>query len=116
MTTPHTPEAPKWEEITPALIELLHGDNDEAAAAAMKDLRRMSQLADRLGDMVAALQKIHSAAKAALTEYDEWAASDGITCANADALWDAIEQADQALSGKTPEEQAQEESRIVRPS
>ena len=39
--------APSWEEITPALLELIHGDNDDAAKAAMQDLRRMSQLADQ---------------------------------------------------------------------
>lgn len=38
---------PSWEEITPSLIELIHGDNDEAAKAAMIDLRRMAILADR---------------------------------------------------------------------
>lgn len=38
---------PTWEEITPTLIELIHGDNDEAAKAAMLDLRKMAQLADQ---------------------------------------------------------------------
>ena len=38
---------PTWEEITPALLELIHGDNDEAAKAAMLDLRKMAQLADQ---------------------------------------------------------------------
>jgi hypothetical protein len=38
---------PTWEDITPTLIELIHGDNDEAAKAAMLDLRRMAKLADR---------------------------------------------------------------------
>ena len=38
---------PTWEDITPTLIELIHGDNDEAAKAAMLDLRKMAQLADQ---------------------------------------------------------------------
>lgn len=38
---------PSWEEITPTLLELIHGDNDEAAKAAMLDLRKMAQLADQ---------------------------------------------------------------------
>jgi hypothetical protein len=43
----NTNTTPSWEEITPSLIELIHGDNDEAAKAAMFDLRRMAMLADR---------------------------------------------------------------------
>jgi hypothetical protein len=43
----NTDTNPTWEEITPSLIELIHGDNDEAAKAAMLDLRRMARLADQ---------------------------------------------------------------------
>ena len=49
---------PSWEGITPSLIELIHGDNDEAAKAAMLDLRRMAILADqamKLHDLLADL-------------------------------------------------------------
>ncbi len=42
-----TNETPSWEEITPTLLELIHGDNDEAAQAAMLDIRRMAKLADK---------------------------------------------------------------------
>ena len=43
----NTDTPPSWEDITPTLIELIHGDNDEAAKAAMLDLRRMAKLADK---------------------------------------------------------------------
>jgi hypothetical protein len=106
--------SPKWEEITPTLIELIHSDNDEAAAAAMKDLRRMSQMADRLGDMVPALQRLHAAATTAITEYDN--DIDGvISGASAVELQCALEQANQALSGKSQDELDAEQSRIIRP-
>jgi hypothetical protein len=52
----HTDTNPSWEEITPTLIELIHGDNDEAAKAAMLDLRRMAQLADQAVAMLKAKQ------------------------------------------------------------
>jgi hypothetical protein len=52
----HTDTNPTWEDITPALIELIHGDNDEAAKAAMLDLRRMAQLADQAVAMLKAKQ------------------------------------------------------------
>lgn len=42
-----TNETPSWEEVTPTLLELIHGDNDEAAQAAMLDIRRMAKLADK---------------------------------------------------------------------
>jgi hypothetical protein len=52
----NTDTPPSWEEITPTLIELIHGDNDEAAKAAMLDLRRMAQLADQAVVMLKANQ------------------------------------------------------------
>ena len=54
MNTPTdtTEPTPKWEEIAPSLIELIHGDNDEAAQAAMRDVRRMAQLADHAVEMM----------------------------------------------------------------
>lgn len=52
----NTDTNPSWEEITPTLIELIHGDNDEAAKAAMLDLRRMAQLADQAVAMLKSKQ------------------------------------------------------------
>jgi hypothetical protein len=49
---------PTWEEITPALIEMINGDNEEAAKNAMVELRRMSQLADRMKLMVPAINEL----------------------------------------------------------
>ena len=46
-TTTTNDTNPTWEDIAPTLIELIHGDNDEAAHAAMLDLRKMAQLADQ---------------------------------------------------------------------
>jgi hypothetical protein len=69
MSEPTTQEqAPAWEEITPTLIELIHGDDDKMAQQAMVELRRMAKLADRMRDFVPALQVCFAALQPCTTD------------------------------------------------
>lgn len=49
---------PTWEEITPTLLQLIQEDNDEAAKAAMIDLRTMAQLADKAAHLIAVVPEL----------------------------------------------------------
>jgi hypothetical protein len=62
-----TNETPSWEEVTPTLLELIHGDNDEAAQAAMLDIRRMAKLADKAAPLACMLATTLDA----LVEHDD---------------------------------------------
>ena len=62
-----TNETPSWEEVTPTLLELIHGDSDEAAQAAMLDIRRMAKLADK----AAPLAYMLATTLDALVEHDD---------------------------------------------